>query len=76
MIDCHINGSKAEVTISGKDFSADLDRFKNAIEREDRTFDHVKNLWTVSNPEKYEHVNFIGNAFRCQQMQLPLFQEV
>ena len=73
MLKCQVIGSKAEVTLSGKDFMEDLDRLKDAIEMEDRIFDPQRNVWTISNLQRYEHVNFIANALKTARLQIPLF---
>ena len=66
--------SIVEVSISsGPTFQDDLARFKGEINPKDRQWDDLRGKWKVSNPQNYQHIDFIKNALEERNQQPELF---
>lgn len=67
-----ISDTMVKITVHGRNFDADLDRIRNDIPREFRSYDPMRKVWMVRDANKLE-VDYIKRALSEFKEQLKLF---
>jgi hypothetical protein len=66
MLSVHaINSTTLRVQIKRPRFQDDLARFKTAIAPEDRSYDYVREEWTVIHADRYKFIDWVFRALEA-----------